>query len=204
MLFKRTKKDGPAACAICGLRPGVARIADGHLCQTCVPVNARFDMPTSREVLAFHVADPELIERIETFEDSEVIGDLHFDDAHRLFFKGPYPNRCIPVLSYSEIVGYRVIINGSLVAFDSIDGERSVFRITTDDYIRKASKEAEEIVLELDSGRGNVSFIPYPIRTMKARVAESREECLRAAIAISRRLDAIVEENIRTRDTVTD
>ncbi len=161
----------------------------------CVPMSS-FENPSKEDVKAIHVKDPELLERCEVFKETQAFGDLRFDSGRRLFFKGPYPNRCIPILSYDEISGYRIVIDGDPVAFDSIDGQRSIFRNCTDEYIRNASRKADEIMLEVDSSRPNVKVRPYPIRTFRHRIADSREDCFRAAVSISFLLDSIIEDNI--------
>lgn len=198
-LFGSDGKDAP--CAVCGIRPGVLRIADGSLCRMCVPLNMSFGRPTADEVRSMHVADPELIARCEEFSETEAYGDLRFDDVHRLFFKGPYPNRCIPVLSYDEISGYRLMIDGSPIAYDSIGGARAVMRPIPPERRKEALRRVADIAIELDSSRSNVSFRPYPVWGGRARVADTKGEAFDTAAAISRKLDSIVEDNVVRRDT---
>lgn len=189
--------DEPAGpCAICGIRPGVLKIADGRLCRMCVPLNTTFGKPTTDEVRSMHVRDPELIGRCEEFSETESYGDLRFDDGHRLFFKGPYPNRCIPILSYGEISGYRLIVNGEATAYDSIGGKRATVRPIPPEKMKAAMRSVDDIVLELDSSRGNVSFRPYTIWSNRIRIADTRDEAFGLAVGISKKLDSIVEDNI--------
>lgn len=204
MLFRRKEQEPrDTVCLVCGKREGVAKISGGMVCRYCVPVNATFDNPTAEEVAKLHVADPELSARIDAFTETEAFADLRFDDGNRLFFKGPWPSYCIPVLSYSEIAGYRVVVDGNPLAFNSVNGQRALFKVSTDEYVRKASKEIDSIVLELDSSRTNVRFLPYEIRGRRNRVEESREGCLRFAIDVSRKLDRIIEENIMSPSSKT-
>ncbi|MDO5861309.1 MAG: hypothetical protein Q4Q58_00645 [Thermoplasmata archaeon] len=197
-MFFRKKRDEPAdkTCLVCGQREGVAKINGGYVCRYCVPVNASFDNPSADEVQSLHVADAELLERIAAFTETVAFADLRFDDTHRLFFKGPWPSFCIPVLAYSEIAGYRIVVDDTPLAFNSVNGQRALFKVTTDEYIKKASKDIDKISLELDSARPNVRFLPYVIRGPSQRVEDSKEDCLRFAIAVSRKLDRIIEENI--------
>ena len=193
------KREEPGMCAACGLRPGVVKIFDGYLCGMCVPVNRSFESPTTEEVLAMHVKDPELIQRIESFSETASYGDLRFDDVHRLFFKGRCPNRCIPVLSYSEIEGFSVIMDDRKVAFNSVDGGRALLRPISPEQLKKASKEFDSVTLELRSGRGNVRFVPYQIWSFRNRISDSKEETLSMTIELAGKLDSIIEENIMTR-----
>ena len=140
--------------------------------------------------------DRELLHRVDSFVESESYGDLRFDDEHELFFKGPWPSYSIPVLSYSEIAGYRISIDGDPIAFDSVDGKRALFKACTDEYIRSTCKKIDSIILELDSSRSNIRFSPYTIRKGLFGICDSKEECFRLAISISRKLDSIVEKNI--------
>lgn len=198
MLFSR-KKEGPGMCAACGIRPGVVKISGGYLCGMCVPVTRSFESPTVEEVLALHVKDPELIERIESFTETVSYGDLRFDDGHRLFFKGRCPNRCIPVLSYSEIDGFSISMDDRKVAFNSVDGGRALLRPISEEQMKKASKEFDSVVLEIQSGRGNVKFMPYQMWSFRNRIADSKEETLRLTIEMAGKLDSIIEENIMSR-----
>ncbi len=180
---------------MCGRRDGVVPIEGGAVCRYCVPVNATFDMPSAEEVAALHVRDPELLSRIDEFEETESFADLRFDDVHGLFFKGPWPSYCIPVLSYAEIGGYRMIVDGSALAFNSVTGQRALFKTATDEYVRKVSGSMDTIVMELDSSRPNVRFAPYEIRGRRSHVADTREECLRLAIDVARKRDGITGGN---------
>lgn len=196
MLFKR-KKDEPAdkTCLVCGRREGTVKISGGFVCQYCVPVNATFDNPTAEEVARYHIADPEIVARIEEFTETAAFADLRFDDDHRLFFKGPWPSYCIPVLSYSEISGYRVVVDEVPLAFNSVSGQRTLFKVTTDEYVKKASKDMSIIMLEVDSARPNIRFRPYEIRGKRFRVEDSKQDCLRFAIDVAHKLDEIIEQN---------
>ena len=195
MFFKR-KVEETHECSICGSPKGGFHAVDGWICPMCMPLNRSLDRPTVDEIRSMHIKDEELMHRIESFGDSEVMADLHFDDEHGLFFKGPYPNRCIPILSYSEISGYRIIVDGRSIAFNSVGGERSVMRVRTDEFIAKASKDITDITLEIDSSRSNVTVRPYIIRSMKVRICDSKQDCLRFAMKVSDRFDSIIEENI--------
>lgn len=197
MLFKR-RQEGPegAVCPVCGKRPGAVRIEGGYACRYCYPVSGIYDRPTVKEIEKLHIKDPVLLQRVDLFEESESFGDLRFDDRFHLFFKGPWPNYCIPILSYDEISGYRILVDGRPVAFNSVEGSRAVFRPMTEEALRKASKDISDIVLEVDSSRSNVSFRPYELFGRRQRIADTRDECLEAAIAVSGRLDSIIERNI--------
>lgn len=183
-------------CVVCGRRPGSVPIAGGSVCRYCVPVRSGFIDPTAEEIAAGHMKDPELIARVDSFIETSSFADLHFDDGNGLFFKGPWPNYSIPVLSYSEISGYRIVIDGEPVAFDSLEGKRALFKACTDDQIRAISRRLDSIVLELDSSRSNVRFAPYQIRSGLEGVCDSKADCLRLAIDVSKKLDSIIEDNI--------
>ncbi|MGN0097935.1 MAG: hypothetical protein ACI38Y_01240 [Candidatus Methanomethylophilaceae archaeon] len=195
-MFFRKRDEVIHQCSICGSPNGGFHATDGWICPMCMPLDRTLDRPCVEDIRSMQIKDPELMARIESFTDSEVLADLHFDDDHRLFFKGPYPNRCIPVLSYSEISGYRIIVDGRSIAFNSVGGERSVMRIRTDEFIAKASKDITDIILEIDSSRSNVKVRPYVIRSMKIRVCDSKQDCLRFAMKVSDRFDSIIENNI--------
>lgn len=194
-MFGRRSKE-PERCAVCGLREGVMRIADGYVCRYCVPLGHSFDMPTAEDVRACHIADPVMIGRVEEFEETWSAGDLRFDDVHGLILRGPYPNRCLPVLSYREVAGYSVVIDGSPTAYNSVGGRRAVFSAATDAYIREASKKADEIVLNIETSRPDFRVRPFPVRTRRSSVSDTRDGCMRATVELSRRLDRIVEDNI--------
>lgn len=194
-MFKRRSQEN-RVCAVCGLREGVVRIADGSVCRYCVPLGYTFHMPTSEEVRACHVRDPEMIRRVEEFEETWSADELRFDDVHGLILRGPYPNRCLPVLSYGEVAGYSIVIDGSPIAYNSIGGRRAVFSATTDAYIADAARKADEIILNIETSRPDFRVRPFPVRSRTSRVSDSKEGCVRAAIEISRRLDRIVEDNI--------
>lgn len=195
MFFKR-KAETVHECSICGSPNGGFHAKDGWICPMCIPLDHTFDRPSVDDIRSLHIKDEGLISRIESFTDTEVLADLHFDDVHELFFKGPYPNRCIPVLSYLEISGYRLIVDERSIAFNSIGGERSVMRVRTDEFIAKASKDITDITLEIDSSRSNVKVRPYVIRSMKVRVCDTKQDCLRFAMKVSDRFDSIIEKNI--------
>lgn len=197
MLFKRrTQEPEVRTCLVCGKREGVVHIEGGYACRYCYPTTGVYDRPTVREILARQMKDPVLLQRVDLFTESSSYGDLRFDDRFKEFFKGPWPNYCIPILAYDEIAGYRVLIDGRPVAFNSIDGSRAVFRPMTEDALRKGAKDIDSIVLEVDSNRRNIRFLPYDIFGKRQRIADTREECLEAAIAVSQKLDSIVEANI--------
>ncbi len=183
-------------CSVCGLRDGVVRIADGSVCSYCVPLGHTFHMPTSDEVRACHVRDPELIRRVEEFTETWSADEPRFDDVHGLILRGPHPNRCLPVLSYGEVSGYSIVIDGSPIAYNSIGGRRAVFSATTDADIADAARKADEITLNIETSRPDFKVRPFPVRTRASSVSDSREGCMRAAIELSRRLDRIVEDNM--------
>lgn len=205
MFFRRDKAEPDGRpCAVCGKREGTVRIKDGFACRYCVPVNGLFNRPDSRSLASHHIRDAELIERIDSFQETWSAGDLRFDDDRRLLFKGPWPSYSIPMLSYDEIAGYRIIIDGVPLVFNSVDGKRAVFRATTDDAIVRQAKEIGEISLELDSSRKNVVFVPYEIFGRRQRISENRVSCLRLCIDLSMRLDSIVERNIVAKNNSDD
>lgn len=199
MIALRKKREEPGMCAVCGLRPGVVRISDGYVCGTCVPMNRAFADPTIKDVKEMHVKDPDILERIESFSETASYGDLRFDDAHRLFFKGRCPNRCIPVLSYSEIEGFSISFDDRKAAFNSVDGGRALLRPISPEQLKKASKEFDSVTLEIRSGRGNIKFMPYQIWSFRNRISDSKEETLRLTIELAAKLDSIIEENIMNR-----
>ena len=190
------KEDMDRTCLVCKRREGDVRIRGGYVCRYCIPVRSGFDGLSAEDIAAGHMKDRELLDRVDSFVESGSYGDLRFDDEHELFFKGPWPSYFIPILSYSEIVGYRAVIDGDPIAFDSVDGKRALFKACTDEYIRGTCKKIDSIILELDSSRSNVRFSPYTIRKGMSGVCDSKEGCFRLAISISRKLDSIVENNI--------
>lgn len=196
LLRRHLDGDSDRVCIVCKRRKGEVRVDGGFVCRYCVPVRSGFENPTSEEIASGHIRDPEILERIDTFQETESFADLRFDDIDRLFFKGGWPNYHIPVVSYSEISGYRIIIDGVPVAFDSIDGTRAVFKACTEEYIRNACKKIDSIVLEMDISRPNVKFSPYFIREGFSGVCDTKEECLGLAVCVSRKLDSIIEENV--------
>ena len=183
-------------CSICDAEDAAFQAKDGWLCQTCLPIDGCVDSLSVDDVRSIQMKDPELLKRVDIFTESRVFADLRFDDEQRLFFKGPYPNRCIPILSYSEISGYSIDIDGRTIVFNSLDGERSVFRVRTDEYINRISRNITDIVLNIESSRYNVKVRPYIIRSMKVRARDSRSDCLRFAIEVSDIFDSIIEDNI--------
>ncbi len=195
-LRRASRDDTDRTCLCCGRRPGTVRIEGGYVCGYCVPVGERFDNPTAKEVSAHHIRDPELLSRIDAFAETTSFADLRFDDDDKLFFKGPWPSYSIPVLSYGEIGGYRITVDGVPTAFNSVGGARALFKVCTDEFIRSAGKRIDSIDLDIDSLRENVRFSTYPIRHGSKGVCPSREDCLRLAIDVSRKLDSIVEANI--------
>ena len=108
MLFRRKDK-GPHVCSICGRPEAPVRIKDGYLCSYCAPITSGFADPTVEEIRERQIADPEIRDRIDAFKESSSFADLRFDDDHNLFFKGPWPSYSIPILSYEEIAGYRIL-----------------------------------------------------------------------------------------------
>lgn len=195
-LRRGAEKESDRTCLVCGRRPGTVRIEGGYVCSYCVPLGERFDNPTAKEVSAHHIRDPELLSRIDSFSETESYADLRFDDTNGLFFKGPWPSYSVPVLSYGEIGGYRIAVDGVPTAFNSVSGNRALFKACTDEFIRSAGKRIESIDLDLDSLRENVRFSTYQIRHGTKGVCASREDCLRLAIDVSRKLDSIIEANI--------
>lgn len=195
MFFNREKRVDHT-CSICGSAKGGFKATDGWVCPKCMPLNTAFTQLSIADIRSMHIKDPEIIGRIESFTETASIGDLRFDDGNRLFFKGPYANMTVPILSHEEIGGYRIIIDDRPIAFNSIGGERSVIRVRTDDYIAKMSKKIDSIVLEIDSLRPNIRVRPYIIRSNKERIAETRMDCLKRTIEISDRFDSIIENNI--------
>lgn len=197
MLFKRRDPvPEDRTCIACGRREGAVRIEGGYACRLCYPPSGVYDRPTVDEIVARRMRDPEMLRRADLFEETESFGDLRFDDRSREFLKGPWPSYCLPVLSYGEVLGYRILIDGRPVAFNSVDGGRAVFRPMTDEALRSAARTLDSMVLEIDSGRSNVRFVPYELFGRMRRIADTREECLRAAVALSMKLDSIVEANI--------
>ena len=198
MLFKRRMpENADRTCAVCGKREGTVRIEGGYACRYCIPLDGTYDLPTVDEVRSRHIRDAEILSRIDEFTETSSYGDLRFDDAHRLFFKGPWSSFCIPILSYSEISGYKILFDGMPTVFNSVDGRRSVFRAATDESIRAQAKQINEIALDLDSSRTNVVFVRYEIFGHRQRIADSRADCIRMCLDISAKLDSIVESNIR-------
>lgn len=195
MLFRRKDK-GPHVCSICGRPEAPVRIKDGYLCSYCAPITSGFADPTVEEIRERQIADPEIRDRIDAFKESSSFADLRFDDDHNLFFKGPWPSYSIPILAYEEIAGYRILINGEPTAFNSTDGRRALFKTCTDDYIRSVCKTVDSIVLELDSSRTNIRFAPYKIWSSFSGVLDSKQDSLKMAIDVSRKLDSIVENNL--------
>lgn len=196
LLRRHVDDDSGRVCIVCKRRIGEVRVEGGFVCRYCVPVRSGFGNPTSEEIASGHIRDPEILERIDRFQETESFADLRFDDPDRLFFKGGWPNYHIPVASYSEISGYRIIINGEPIAFNSLDGKRAVFKACTDEFIHNTSKKIDSIVLEMDISRPNVKFAPYHIRDGFSGVCDSKDECLRLSVSVSRKLDSIIEENI--------
>lgn len=196
LLRRHVDDDSDRVCTVCKRRLGEVRVDGGFVCRYCVPVRTGFDNPTFEEIASGHIKDPEILERIDQFQETESFADLRFDDVDRLFFKGIWPNYHIPVVSFSEISGYRIIIDGEPVAFNSIGGKRAVFKVCTDEYIHNASKKIDSIILEMDISRSNVKFSPYQIRGGFSGVCDTKEECLKLAISVSRKLDSIIEENV--------
>lgn len=197
MLFRRKEKDiGMHACSICGRPDAPVRIKDGFLCRYCAPITNGFADPTVQEIRERQIADREIRERIDAFSETSSYADLRFDDVNSLFFKGPWPSYSIPILLYAEIRGYRVLINGEPTAFNSVDGRRALFKMCTDDYIRNVSKTVDSIVLELDSARPNIRFAPYKIWESFSGVLDSKQESIKLAIDVSRKLDSIIENNL--------
>lgn len=194
--FSKKRRSSGGPCIVCGKREGTTPIRDGYVCGYCVPVRCSFDMPSADEVRGMHIGDPEILHRIDIFSETESYADIRFDDVNGLMFKGSWPNYCIPVLEYSEITGYRMMVDDRPIAFNSIGGQRSLFTVMTDENLKKASREVDRIVLELDTCRSNVSFRPYQIRGPENRASDTREGCLRIAVSLSRKLDSIVENNI--------
>ena len=195
-LRRAAKDDADRTCLVCGRRPGTVRIEGGYVCSYCVPMGERFDNPTAKEVSARHIKDPELLSRIDSFTETESFADLRFDDENGLFFKGPWPSYSIPILSYGEIGGYRITVDGVPTAFNSIGGKRALFKVCTDEFIRSAGKKIDSIDLDIDSLRENVRFSTYQIRHGSKGVCPSREDSLKLAIDVSRKLDSIIETNI--------
>lgn len=62
--------------------------------------------------------------------------------------------------------------------------------------MKAAMRSVDDIVLELDSSRGNVSFRPYTIWSNRIRIADTRDEAFGLAVGISKKLDSIIEDNI--------
>lgn len=183
-------------CLVCGKRVGAVPIDGGFVCQYCVPLTERFDNPTATEVEVHHIKDQEILDRIDSFTETGVFGELRFDDTHRLFFKGPWPSYSIPVLSYAEILGYTILFDDKPMAFNSTQGERAILTNCTDEYIKNSARTIDKITLEVESSRPNVTFAPYEIRGAHTRISETREGCIRIAIDISRKFDTIIEDNI--------
>ena len=197
MLFKRrTPEDIDRTCAVCGKREGAVRIEGGYACRYCIPLDGIYDRPTVDEIRSRHIRDPEILSRIDEFTETSSYGDLRFDDSHRLFFKGPWPSYTIPILSFSEISGYKILFDGMPTAFNSVDGKRSVFRAATDESIRAQAKQIDEIALDLDSSRSNIVFVRYEIFGRRQRIADTRADCIRMCLEISAKLDSIIESNI--------
>lgn len=196
-LRSRKSNDGSDdVCLVCKHRSGIVPIEGGKVCRYCQPLGGTYDLPTADEVRAGHMKDTELLARVDAFNETESLGDFRFDDGNRLFFRGPYPNYSIPVLSYTEIRGYTLRIDGRPVAFNSVDGSRAVMRPMTEEALRKASRETGTAVVEIETSRNNVKVRPYDV--MK-EADDSKEERFRIASAVSRKLDAIIEANLLER-----